>query len=189
MRRSGIEPDIHDVHFFGKFPVRAARMREPFRQQVFRFSFEPDVRSEFADQFRSVVDRFRRDDRFSIFRIEDRQRNAPDTLTGNDPIAAVADHVEQADFAGWVQPLYIFDFVQNVLTEFIDGCEPLRRCAIDDRFLCAPVMRIAVDEEIQFQQSAFFRQQVGDRFIGFVVEHALETRGFSRIATFVVDRR
>ncbi|MPM18754.1 hypothetical protein SDC9_65169 [bioreactor metagenome] len=110
-------------------------------------------------------------------------------MTGNDPIAAVADHVEQADFAGWVQPLYIFDFIQNVLTEFIDGCEPLRRCAIDDWFLCAPVMRIAVDEEVQFQQSAFFSQQIGDRFIGFIVEYALETWCFSRIATFVVYRR
>ena len=105
-------------------------------------------------------------DRRIIFRIEDRNRHAPCTLTGNTPVAAVCDHIVHALFAPCRDPFHLIDLLQQFFSDLIDRCEPLRRRTINDRLFRTPVMRIRMRDKFQFQQGAQFIQTLGDGLVG-----------------------
>ena len=190
-RGTAVEPYVHDIGFFGKF-MTAAFAGVAFGQEVFGFSGEPYLRTAFfPEELLQMSDGFFGDDGFAaVFAVEDRDRHAPGALTGDAPVAAVADHVVDAVSAPGGDPLYILiDGFQRFFAEAVDGGEPLFRGAEEDRFFAAPAVGIGVLDEDQLDETAFFVQFFHDGFVAFVGGEAFELAGFVGEAAGVVHRR
>ena len=104
-----------------------------------------------SDQFPDMIKNGTLDDRRSILVVNNRNGDAPDTLPRNAPIGSIPNHVYHFGFApSWIP----FDGVngrKEVLTDWINGTEPLRGGAENDRFLRSPIVRITMDDVDFFQ--------------------------------------
>ena len=111
----------------------------------------------------------------AVFTVEDRDRYAPDTLTGNAPVAAVVDHVVDAVMAPGRNPFDRIDGIEGLLAEAVDRSKPLFRCPIDDRVLAAPAVRILMAEGAFRKEGALFSQFLDDRYVGIEDELTFKT--------------
>ena len=141
-----------------------------------------------AEQVRDVVNRLVRDDFRSIFRIEDWDWNSPGTLTADDPVSTVTDHVVKTCHSPFRDPIHFLDFTEHVFTEIFDRCEPLWCRTEDDRLLRTPVMRVRVFDELQVEQVAILFKFHTDLFVRIFVEETFETRGFVCHVATVIHR-
>ena len=80
----------------------------------------------------------------SVFGIEDWKWNSPSSLTRDNPVTTVTNHIVEAYFPPFRMEFNLVNFVQNFLTEFRYRGKPLRYCPPDDWLLSTPVKWIRV---------------------------------------------
>ena len=98
------------------------------------------------------------ENRFSVFAIENRNRDTPKSLTGDAPIITIGKHVFEADLAPGRNILDLVGFLQKLLFDLADRAEPLISSTEDRRLLCSPIMRISVDDIFGFDKIAVLFQ-------------------------------
>src|SRR5699024_895017 len=90
----------------------------------------------------------------ALLAVEHRDGNAPDALTADAPVAAVADHALHTVMAPDGLPVHAVDGLVDILLESIDGAEPLLGGAEDDGIVAAPAMGVLVDDVLHAHQVA-----------------------------------
>src|SRR5579875_79242 len=82
----------------------------------------------------------------ALIAVEDHDGDAPDALARDAPIGPGGDHVGDALFAPFGEPLHRFDGVERALAEMIalHADEPLLGGAKDGGVVAAPAVRITV---------------------------------------------
>ena len=86
----------------------------------------------------------------AVIAIEHGDWHAPDALTGDAPVAAIADHIVESFLAPfWREFDVVFNFIEGFFAEAIDGCEPLVGGAEQGWGAAAPAMWILVLEEAE----------------------------------------
>ena len=135
-----------------------------------------------------MSDGFIVDDVFAaVFAVEDRNRHAPDTLTGNAPVTAVVDHIVNAVMAPGRNPFDRVDGIEGFLAEAVDRSEPLFRSAVDDRFLATPAVRILMAERALGKEGAQFSQFLDDRYVRVEDELAFKAGNLVGVTARAVD--
>ena len=118
MGRPGVKPNIHDVRFLTEVGTAAFGALRTFRQQFFCRMGPPSVAAFLFEDGSQMTDCIRGDERFSaVFTVEDRNRHAPDALTGNTPVMTVTDHIVDTGFTPARDPLDIIASSRNPSTE------------------------------------------------------------------------
>ena len=102
----------------------------------------------------------------TLLAVEHRDGHAPDTLTGNAPVAAVADHAGHTVMAPGGLPLHAVDGFVNILLEGVNGAEPLLSGAEDDGMMAAPAMRILVGDVLHAHQMAGLFDMLQNHLVG-----------------------
>ena len=122
--RSGIEPDVEDVHLALEGGAAARRARQPGGDEVFRRPLVPGVGAVLLEHRRRLLDERRRHDRLAARRAVDRRnRHAPGALARDAPVGAVRDHVVDAVVAPGRDPLHVvIDCIERRLAQ---GPSPL----------------------------------------------------------------
>ena len=78
------------------------------RQDLLSRMSPPGIRAFFSKQVGNSIDSIVVDHVFvAVFTVEDRDRYAPDTLTGNAPVVTVGDHIMDTCFAPGRDPLHV----------------------------------------------------------------------------------
>ena len=150
---------------------------------------EPAVRAFFGDDFPDVVEDFLLNDWGIVLVIDDRERDAPGTLTGNAPVSAVFDHVDHLLFAPSWLPFDLVDSIKELFSDWLDRAEPLRGGSEYDRFMGPPIVRIAMDDINLFEEMSVLGQKVDDDCIAVGVEKAVDwVILFHMDDTFLIDR-
>ena len=167
MGRPGIEPAIQGVGLFGEMPAAAVRAGEAVRKQFCSFTLKPGVAALCLKNLCNGLDALLRAYRFfTIFTVEHRNRQAPTALTGNAPVAALANHGAHAFLTPGREPTDIFTGGNCLILEGIHGAEPLRSRTENNRLLAAPAMRIAVRNVLRGEQHAALLHICGNDRIG-----------------------
>ena len=188
MRRAGVEPAVERVGLLVKVLAAAVRAGEAFRDKLVRILLEPDVRAEFAEELRDLGDGLvGADGLAAVLAVEHRDRQAPAALTGDAPVGALADHGLHAVNAPRGQPAHIVARGAGLVLERLDGAEPLRGRAEDDRLLAAPAVRIGVDDLLGGEQRAALLHVLEDDGVGFLDQHAGIFARIVGMAALIVD--
>ena len=157
MGAAAVEPDVHDIRFLAEMCAAAVRAFIAFRHEFLYVVHPPCIGPFFSKHLLQMSDGFVVDDVFAaVFAVEDRDRHAPDTLTGNAPVTAVVDHVVNTVMAPGRNPFDRIDSVEGFLAETVNRSKPLFRSAVDDRFLAAPAVRILMAESALGKEGAQF---------------------------------
>ena len=157
MRRTGIEPHVHGIGFLAEMAATALGTFITFGKQLLGFIFEPALRAFFTVDFLQMGNGFVVDDIIAaIFTMENRDGDAPGPLTGNAPVAAILDHIEDALSTPAGDPLYAVDSFQRFLAETVDGSEPLLRSPEQDGSMATPAGRILMPEHSEMHQGTAF---------------------------------
>ena len=102
----------------------------------------------------------------TAFTIVNRNWHAPNTLTRNYPVTAVANHVKDAVMAPFRNPLYlIVDCIKRLLTVPIYRGEPLFCSAVDNRVFTTPAVRVLVAQARFAEQCIVVRQDFDNRHL------------------------
>ena len=113
---------------------------------------EPTVRAFFGDDFSDMVEDFLLDDWGIVLVIDDWERDAPGTLTGDAPVSAVFDHVDHLLFTpGWF-PFDLVNGLKELFSDWLDGAEPLWGRSKDDWLMGSPVVWVAMDDVDLFEE-------------------------------------
>ena len=142
--RTGVEPYVHDICFFLEFAIWWTWMGKSFWQEVFSITFPPYNRTVLFKELSHMLDSFSCHDCCTIFSIEDRKGNSPSTLTRDNPVATVTNHIVKTNFTPFWVELHFFNFIQDFLAEFRYRGKPLWYCTPDDWFFRTPVKWIWV---------------------------------------------
>ena len=122
----------------------------------------------------------------TAFTIVNRNWHAPNTLTRNYPVTAVANHVENAVVAPFRNPLHlVIDCIKRLLTVPIYRGEPLFCSAIDDRIFTTPAVSVLVTQAGFVKQCIIMRQDFDYRHFCIVNFYASQWE-FSIAITVVV---
>ena len=146
MGGAAIEPNVHDIGFLVEMVVTAFRAHSTSGQQLFSAMSPPCIGAFLFKPVSNSIDGSFVNQMLAAFvAIEDGNRNAPNTLTADAPVMAVTNHVVDALLAPGGNPFYIVsNSLQGVITEAINGCEPLGGCTEDDGVLAAPAVCVLV---------------------------------------------
>ena len=102
----------------------------------------------------------------AAFTIVNRNWHAPNTLTGNYPVTAIAHHVEDTVMAPFRNPLHlIVDRIKRLLTVTIYRGEPLFCSAVDDRIFTTPAVSVLVTQARFVKQCIIVRQDFDYRHL------------------------
>ena len=102
----------------------------------------------------------------TAFTIVNRNWHAPNTLTRNYPVTAVANHVKDAVMAPFRDPLYlVIDSIKRLLTVPIYRGEPLFCSAVDNRVFTTPAVRVLVAQARFAKQCIIVRQDFDNRHL------------------------
>ena len=116
------------------------------RPKLFNRPFIPDIASVFAEKLLDIIKQDFVPDRLSVFAVENRNRNTPETLTGNAPVVPVAQPILETCLAPDRKVFDFIGFFQKLCFNLVDGAEPLRGGTENSRLLRTPVMRIGMDD-------------------------------------------
>ena len=95
--RSGIEPDVEDVHLALEARAAAGRARQTLRDEFLGRPLVPGIGAVGVEDARGLLDERRRRDRLAAFRaIDGRDRHTPRTLARDAPVRPVRYHVVHA---------------------------------------------------------------------------------------------
>ena len=183
---TAVEPDVHDVIFLGELLTAALALY--FRRQEFRqILCPPSISALLAEQSGDVTNGGVVDDGlFAGLAVDDRDRYAPCSLTGDAPVAAVTNHALNALFAPLRNPLDGFDCLDCLILKAIDGTEPLLGCTVDDGLVAAPAVRILVDDLFGCQHCADLGQLCSNGTVCLIGIHTLELACLFGLASLVV---
>ena len=185
--RAGVEPAVERVGLLREVLAAAVRAGEVFGQDVGRRAVEPGVAAFLFKELGHGVDAlFIAHGLVAVVAVEHRDRQTPAALTGDAPVGALADHGGHALFAPGGKPAHVLARGDGLLLERIDGAEPLRRGAEDDRLLAAPAVRIAVHDVLGCEQRAGFLHVREDDGVGFLRGHAGVLAGVVGVAALIV---
>lgn len=151
MAGAGVKPNVHDVGFFAEMGAAALRAFVAFWQKFVGAHGKPAVGAMFAHVLLHAGDGVVVEDGLAaVFAIEHWDWYTPDALTGDAPVAAIADHIVESFLAPfWREFDVVFDLVEGFFAEAIDGCEPLVGGAEQGWGAAAPAMWILVLEEAE----------------------------------------
>ena len=141
MGRTAVEPDIHDIRFFAEMSAAAFGAFGALRQDLLSRMSPPGIRAFFSKQVGNSIDSIVVDQVFvAVFTVEDRDRYAPDTLTGNAPVVTVGDHIMDTCFAPGRDPLHVIakQAVQpgQIFDDGYVGIKNEHACKIRTGFCC-----------------------------------------------------
>ena len=178
MGRTAVEPDIHDIRFFAEMSASAFGAFGALRQDLLSRMSPPGIRAFFSKQVGNSIDSIVVDQVFvAVFTVEDRDRYAPDTLTGNAPVVTVGDHIMDTCFAPGRDPLHVIgNSIQGFFTEAVNRCEPLLGRTVDDGVLAAPAVCILMADVFFAKQAVQPGQIFDDGYVGIKNEHACKIR-------------
>ena len=178
MGRTAVEPDVHDVAFFAEVSAAAFGAFSPCGQDLCGSMRPPGVGAFFGKQVGNGVDGVVIDQMLvTVFAVEDRDRYAPDTLTGNTPVVAVGDHIMDTCFAPGGNPLHVVgDSVQRFFTETVDRSEPLLGSTVDDGVFTAPAVCILMADIFFAEQTVEAGQIFDDGHVSVKDEHTGKIR-------------
>ena len=176
MGGAAIEPNVHDIGFLVEMVVTAFRAHSASGQQLFSAMSPPCIGAFLFKPVSNSIDGSFVNQMLAAFvAIEYGNGHAPNTLTADAPVMAVANHVVDALLAPGGNPFYIVsNSLQGVITEAINGCEPLGGCTEDDGVLAAPAVCVLVLNVFLAQQAVQLGQVFQNGDIGIEYEHALE---------------
>ena len=102
----------------------------------------------------------------AAFTIVNRNWHAPNTLTRDYPVTAIANHVENTIMAPFRNPLYlIVDCIKCLLTISIYRGEPLFCSTVDDRIFTTPAVSVLVTQARFVKQCIVVRQDFNYRHL------------------------
>ena len=186
VRNAAVEPNIHDVIFFGEFLAAAFTLyfrREEFRQIL----CPPCIGAFLAEQCCNIVNCGIVDNRlFAVLAVNNRNRNAPGTLTGNTPVTPVTNHALDTVFAPFRNPANVFNCLDCLILKAVYRAEPLFSSTVDNRLMAAPAVRILVDNFFCCQHCADFCQLCCNGTVCFIGIHAFKFAGFLCLAALCV---
>ena len=135
-----------------------------------------------------MVDRFFGHDWRTVFRVEDWQRNPPDPLPGDHPIAPVAEHVVEADLPPFWLVFHFVNCRENFIAHLVNGNKPLVSRPENDWLLSPPVKWVGVLKRFLQQERIIFRQLGQGNIIRVLVEDPFKALArFGRQLPLVVD--
>ena len=171
-----VKPNVHDIGFLVEMVVTTFRAYSASGQQLFSAMSPPCIGAFLFKPVSNSIDGSFVNQMLAAFvAIEYGNGHAPNTLTADAPVMAVANHVVDALLAPGGNPFYIVsNSLQGVITEAINGCEPLGGCTEDDGVLAAPAVCILVLNVFLAQQAVQLGQVFQNGDIGIEYEHALE---------------
>ena len=185
---TGIKPYIHGVGFLVELAAAALTL-DACRQDLSSRHVEPCVGALFTEQISNGLNRLLIYQRLAaLLAGEDRNRNTPDTLTGNTPVGTLTDHGGHALLTPAGNPLDVFTSLDCVILERINRAEPLLGGTEDDRIFAAPTMRIAVHDVLGCEKGAAVIQILENNLVGIVNEHTLVLAGFGGVTALAVNR-
>ena len=155
MGGAAVEPNVHDIGFLVEMVVTAFRAYSTSGQQLFSAMSPPCIGAFlFKPVSNSIDGSFVNQMLTALVAVENGNGHAPNTLTADAPVMAVANHVVDALLAPGGNPFYIVgNSLQCFITEAINGCEPLGGCTEDDGVLAAPAVCILVLNVFLAQQA------------------------------------
>ena len=185
---TGIKPYIHGVGFLVELAAAALTLGA-CRQNLSSRHVEPCVGALFTEQISNGLNRLLIYQRLAaLLAGEDRNRNTPDTLTGNAPVGTLTDHGGHALLTPAGNPLDVLTSLDCVILERINRAEPLLGGTEDDRIFAAPAMRIAVHDVLGCEKCAAVIQILENNLVGIVNEHTLVLARFGGVTTLAVNR-
>ena len=185
---TGIKPYIHGVGFLVELTAAALTL-DACRQNLSSRHVEPCVGTLFTEQISNGLNRLLIYQRLAaLLAGEDRNRNTPDTLTGNTPVGTLTDHGGHALLTPAGNPLDVLTSLDCVILERINRAEPLLGGTEDDRVFAAPAMRIAVHDVLGCEKCATVIQILENNLVGIVNEHTLVLAGFGGVTALAVNR-
>ena len=163
-----------------------------FGHQVFRLFFKPDIRAVFFHHRHQVVeDVLREQFVFAFGAVENRDRNAPQPLSGNAPVRAVFHHTVDAVAPPGGDPLHLVDGRQRLFAQVVllHGDKPLLGRTEDNGLFTAPAVRVGMLHGNVSQKRASFFQLLNDVIV--CVKHELTGKMFDIFREFsrVIHRR
>ena len=170
MARARVKPHIHDVFFFGKaMIISTVGALKAGGQKVLCGALKPGVCALFAENFGhlehcSFVDDFLA----ALIAVENRDRHAPFSLTGDAPIVAVSDHRLKTVVTPFGDPFDRIHRLDSVLAEVGNRAEPLACGTEKHRLFAAPAMGILVDYLFHGEKCTGFVKINCDGLIGLV---------------------
>ena len=152
---TGVEPAVEGVGLFREVLSSAVRADKAFGQKRVGLPVEPGVAAFLLEDPGNVFNRLVGADRLAaVVAVEYRDRQAPSSLAGDAPVGSLADHGAHSLLAPGGVPFYVLTGLDGLILEGVNGAEPLRGGAEDDRALAAPAVRVAVDHILAREQSA-----------------------------------
>ena len=142
-----IEPNVHDIGFLGEVLMAALGAHKALRHQLVGGLLKPDVGAMVMEQVCNMIDGFRGYNICTaLIAVENRNRHAPLTLTGNAPVGTLGNHGGHALFAPLRLPGDAVAGIHGSLLDGVNGAEPLLGGTEDNGLLAAPAMGIGVND-------------------------------------------
>ena len=184
---AGVEPAVEGVGLLGEVLAAAVRAGEAFGQDVGRRAVEPGVAAFLFKELGHCLDAlFVAHGLVAVIAVEHRDRQAPAALAGDAPVGALADHGGHALLAPRGEPAHVLARGDGLLLERIDGAEPLRCGAEDDRLLAAPAVRVAVHDVLAGEQGTGSLHVREDDGVGLLRGHTGVLAGVVGVAALIV---
>ncbi len=187
--RAGVKPAVKSVGFFREVDTAAVGALEALWQQLRSVHIKPCVAALlFEDTGNGLDSLVSADGLMAILAVEHGDGQTPAALTGDAPVAALADHGAHAILAPGRQPAHVFAGGHGVLLEGVDRAEPLGSGAEDNGALAAPAVGIAVNNILGGKEHTALFHVVKNDGVGFVGGHTGVLAGVIGVATLIVNR-
>ena len=186
-----VEPNVHDVGFFGEMGMTTFRANSASRQQFLSRTSPPSIATFFSEDVCYGFDSCVVNQVFTTFcAVEYGNGYAPSTLTADAPVMTFRNHVVDTLLTPSRNPLYIFsDSFQCIITETINGSKPLRSCTIDDGVFAAPAVCILVLNIFFAKEHVQLGQVFQNRNVSIEYKHTCKAfASFSSQFTLFINR-
>ena len=154
MAYAAVEPYIEDVLFLDKFGAAAFALCA-CGDNILNVLDEPGVGAFLAEHIGNCLDSLVGNNGLAaVLAVNNGNGNAPCSLTGDAPVAAVVYHTLYSVLAPLRDPLNIADSLNSLSLEVLYGAEPLLGSSEQNGVLASPAVRILVDDLFQCEQCA-----------------------------------
>ena len=153
VRGAGVKPHVHNVLFFDKLGTAALFALCVVRNKLGGVCCVPGVGTVFGKNVRNFINGFVIDKLVTaVLAIENRQRNAPLSLTGDAPVVSVLNHFFNSVLAPLRVPGNALYCLDGVFFKSVNRCKPLLGRSENNRVAAAPAMGVLVDDWLDFDK-------------------------------------
>ena len=189
MGYAGIKPNVHDVGFLFKVLAAAVRANSAFRQNLGCILDVPGVGTFLSKKLRNSLNTlFGNVFLAAILAEEDRDRNAPGSLTRDTPVTSVLDHADNSVLAPIRDPMYRTDSLNSFILKLINRAEPLFGSSEEDGVLTSPAMGILMHNVLTCKERTGVLHMLKNSLICFIGGHSCKHACIGSHITLVVNR-